>query len=245
MTDDFSGSVYDQTFGSILHYQDLARTLKTIFLEFALGGFVDLACGTGLLLAAAEAEGGFVHLVGIDHDPAQLAVAKTRTSSELLTFDLHDLRKVRNSLQVETPLIHLGFCFLNTLQPDIRVSLLRQIRGILENGVFVFEIQNEFHQNTFFRNWIWYHSVLKNGVEMDSMSSPLFRPATRRLRMRFSTDGKALVSRSQMYRWTLDHCLSQCQQCGFQVIRAQPALYRELDHGVPTHWLVVCRKDLA
>ena len=108
------GRAYDATYARLKDYRAEARRLRRLPWSRDEGTtFVDLACGTGLLLAEL-AKVGSRTLVGIDINPVQLDLAKERGIGA--RFVRRDMFKLKHSdIRCDQAVLYLGFSFMNIL----------------------------------------------------------------------------------------------------------------------------------
>jgi ubiquinone/menaquinone biosynthesis C-methylase UbiE len=133
--DVFSASIYDDFnpwSAADDFYLQIAREVG--------GPVLDLGCGTGMLACRIAAEG--LSVVGVDPAEAMLAVARSRSGSERVTWVLSDGQSMR--LRRRFKLVFMtGHAFQSVLTDADIVLLLKSVADHLgQDGRFVFETRN-------------------------------------------------------------------------------------------------------
>jgi len=81
--------VYDAIYSQIFDYRAIYGTLKPILDEYHVEAILEVACGTGYLMAILESEG--YRVTGLDLSPEMLALAQPRVKGRLIHGDMRSL----------------------------------------------------------------------------------------------------------------------------------------------------------
>jgi len=136
--------IYDVRWGQFsLRYIPFLETVLARH-DLQPGAILDLACGTGTLIAALARRGS--RIVGLDMSPHMLASARRNCASHPnVSFEVGDFRAF--DLQTRFDLILCCFDSLNYLSHVDELSdVFRCVRAHLgSKGLFVFDVVNENH----------------------------------------------------------------------------------------------------
>ena len=237
------GNQYDRTYGAFFSYEKLAKFIHNLHaIQCSDIHFIDLACGTGSLLEKLAVLLPANRLHGIDLESKQLTVARKRVPSiDFLKWDINKLSTLPLSSKWFPAMAHLGFCFLNILEPLKRNDLLRNLKK--NNGIryLLFEIQNDDYQSSRYREGKWYQSRLTSNVLLkskwtykDSLKS------CKQLILEFMDKESCITDSTVIYPWHVEDCMRDLKACGWQPVGILPARYREFEGIIPSHWLIKC-----
>lgn len=109
-------------------------------LAVGVGSVLDLGCGTGLLTARLAEQGS--RATGVDLSPAMLAIARTQTVGDRVTWVTGDARTIRFDQRFDL-IVMTGHAFQVALTDTDRRAFLDTIAAHLApNGRFVFDTRN-------------------------------------------------------------------------------------------------------
>jgi SAM-dependent methyltransferase len=243
------GKLYDETFGSFFNYCELAKLIVyDIGLRAPLNfNFIDLACGTGCLLEALQQYLPSNRLYGIDIDDSQLCLAKEKAPSvRFFKFNINELPMAGESISWSHGIVHLGFCYLNTLSIEEREKLLCVIKRTKGVNQILFEIQNDHYQSVRYSEGEWYENLLSSGVTL--RSKWIYNDShhkSKKLLLHFHGNGFNNKDEVEIFPWPIYDCIRTLESIGWTLIEVLPAKYRQYDGHVPSHWIVRCQKQLV
>jgi len=126
--------VYDAIYPQIFDYRAVYDALKPVLEEKEVESILEVACGTGRLMAILESEGYVV--TGVDLSPEMLALAKPRVKGKLVQLDM---RAMEFSDEFDAVLcLGSGFTYMSTDRDALKA--LRSFHGALKpGGVLIFD----------------------------------------------------------------------------------------------------------
>lgn len=126
--------IYDAIYQQIFDYRAVYGTLKPILDECHVESILEVACGTGRLMAILESEGYVV--TGVDLSPEMLALAMPRVKGKLVQLDM---RAMGFSDEFDAVLcLGSSFTYMST-DADV-IKALRGFHGALRpGGILVFD----------------------------------------------------------------------------------------------------------
>jgi SAM-dependent methyltransferase len=217
------GTDYDRTFGAFLDYAQLADFVHDAMETTVL---VDLACGTGSLLASVARRHSGTRLVGVDLSLNQLEIAKRKIPAA--TFLHSDICETAIWGEHGGPAFdaHLGFAFLNTVAPDWRRRFLERTARTERAQTLTLEIWNLEHQLRSFPPDVW--SDFATARTRGRSRCHHLDADGRRIRIEFeflTADGVIAVS-NEMHRFPVDDLVRDARAAGWRCAWTGHARYR-------------------
>lgn len=126
--------MYDAIYPQIFDYRALYDALKPVLEEKEVESILEVACGTGRLMAILESEGYVV--TGVDLSPEMLALARPRVKGKLVQLDM---RAMEFSDEFDAVLcLGSSFTYMSTDRDALKA--LRSFHGALKpGGVLIFD----------------------------------------------------------------------------------------------------------
>lgn len=229
MCEETSTSAYQNTFGHVIPYSELARFILRYTNGFDT--FIDLACGQGDLLAELETL-TTMDLVGCDLSTDAILVAKKKCTAELYQIDILDSLSL-NQLTCNRgkTVLHLGFCFLNTIDSFRRAKFMHNIISSQSISLFITEVWNNNHQRKLLENTTLQN--FHNGIEVISSYK---RIHSDEVELSLLFNGFHSVSK-RMYQFDSQE-LAETLQKAFKHVAVVDASYR----GIGTHDVILSAK---
>lgn len=235
-----AGVDYDRTFGAILDYEALGRF---VLRSMSTTTLVDLACGTGSLLAAVERLNAAVSLVGVDSSESQLQVARAKVAhARFVGVDMLDVLSYRDVCLGEFD-CHLGFAFLNTVGLAWRRTLLSRLLHLSAARTLIMEVWNNDDQERRFKPGFWYERSV-GGALLRSRFTYVDRGENAiRIEFEFHFEHRVHATASTMYRFSSSALADLAGEVGWVVEGIEDASYR--GSGVGSHDVVRLRRGIV
>lgn len=236
--DAISGVQYDETFGQLVDYAKQAEFLRQQLSPDEV--FIDLACGTGRLLAELEERVEW-ELWGVDIDECQLNMARKRTkSTRFVSGDVFAPDELDVENQWQNGRVHLGFAFVNRLSRSSRASLLKAWVKHSQVQSLILEAWNLDHQRTTFVEGELYKRAVKDG-QLRSRYELLDESQGKiQLEMEFEVESGTHRTESIMFWFDSRELVKIAEREGWRG-RIAPAIYR--DEGGASHDVIILSRN--